>query len=48
LAVSDRVLLLESGRLMLDSPAGTLLDDPDLNRVFLGKTIAHGPGGAVR
>ncbi len=41
LAVSDRVLLLEGGRLMLDSPAGQLLDDPDLNRVFLGKTVTH-------
>ena len=41
LAVSDRVLLLEGGRLMLDSPAATLLDDPDLNRVFLGKAISH-------
>lgn len=41
LAVSDRVLLLEGGRLMLDSPAGKLLDDPDLNRVFLGKAVAH-------
>ncbi len=40
LAVSDRVLLLEGGRLMLDSPADTLLADPDLNRVFLGKTVA--------
>lgn len=37
LAVSDRVLLLEGGRLMLDSKADTLLNDPDLNRVFLGK-----------
>nr|WP_283949588.1 ABC transporter ATP-binding protein [Limobrevibacterium gyesilva] len=37
LTVSDRVLLLESGRLMLDSPAAKLLDDPDLNRVFLGR-----------
>ena len=40
LAVSDRVLLLEGGRLMLDSPAATLLDDPDLNRVFLGKAVS--------
>lgn len=42
LAVSDRVLLLESGRLMLDSPAARLLDDPDLNHVFLGRP-AGGP-----
>jgi branched-chain amino acid transport system ATP-binding protein len=39
LGVADRVLLLEAGRLMLDSPAGTLLDDPDLNRVFLGRHV---------
>ena len=39
LAVSDRVLLLEGGRLMLDSPAATFLHDPDLNRVFLGKAL---------
>lgn len=40
LAVADRVLLLESGRLALDTPAAKLLDDPDLNRIFLGKS-AH-------
>jgi branched-chain amino acid transport system ATP-binding protein len=37
LAMSDRVLLLESGRLTMDRPASELLHDPDLNRVFLGK-----------
>jgi branched-chain amino acid transport system ATP-binding protein len=41
LAVADRVLLLESGRLMLDSPAAGLLADPDLNRVFLGRPAAE-------
>ena len=41
LAVADRVLLLESGRLMLDSPAARLLEDPDLNRVFLGRPAAE-------
>ena len=40
LAVADRVLLLESGRLTLDTPAARLLDDPDLNRIFLGRA-AH-------
>ncbi len=40
LAVSDRVLLLESGRLVRDSPAAGLLDDPELNQVFLGRV--HG------
>ena len=47
LAVSDRVLLLEGGRLMLDSPAAKLLDDPDLNRVFLGRPAgAQDAGGS--
>ena len=40
LAVSDRVLLLEGGRLVMDGPAATLLADPDLNRVFLGRSPA--------
>jgi branched-chain amino acid transport system ATP-binding protein len=40
LAVSDRALVLEMGRLALDRPAATLLDDPDLNRLFLG---GHAP-----
>ena len=40
LAVADRVLLLESGRLTLDTPAAKLLDDPDLNRIFLGKSAS--------
>lgn len=36
LGVSDRVLLLEGGRLVMEGPADTFLRDPDLNRVFLG------------
>lgn len=36
LGVSDRVLLLEGGRLVMDGPAANFLNDPDLNRVFLG------------
>jgi branched-chain amino acid transport system ATP-binding protein len=36
LAVSDRVLLLEGGRLSLDCPASQLLNDPNLNSIFLG------------
>jgi branched-chain amino acid transport system ATP-binding protein len=39
LAVSDRVLLLEGGRLSMDRPASELLHDPDLNRVFLGGAV---------
>src|SRR5215470_2355875 len=36
LAVADRALVLEMGRLALDRPASELLDDPNLNRLFLG------------
>ncbi|CAH2599743.1 branched chain amino acid/phenylalanine ABC transporter ATP binding subunit LivF [Rhodovastum atsumiense] len=42
LAIADRVLLLEGGRVVLDSPAAALLDDPDLNRVFLGRAVGAG------
>jgi branched-chain amino acid transport system ATP-binding protein len=40
LAISDRALALETGRLALDRPASELLKDPDLNRLFLG---GHAP-----
>jgi branched-chain amino acid transport system ATP-binding protein len=36
LKYADRALVLEMGRLALDRPAGELLQDPDLNRLFLG------------
>jgi len=36
LQYADRALVLEMGRLALDRPAADLLDDPDLNRLFLG------------
>jgi len=36
LKYADRALVLEMGRLALDRPAGELLEDPDLNRLFLG------------
>jgi branched-chain amino acid transport system ATP-binding protein len=36
LKYSNRALVLEMGRLALDRPAAVLLDDPDLNRLFLG------------
>ena len=36
----DRALVLEMGRLALDKPAAELLDDPNLNRLFLG---GHAP-----
>ncbi|HVO89460.1 MAG TPA: ABC transporter ATP-binding protein [Casimicrobiaceae bacterium] len=40
LKFADRALVLEMGRLALDRPASQLLDDPDLNRLFLG---GHAP-----
>jgi branched-chain amino acid transport system ATP-binding protein len=40
LAFADRALVLELGRLALDRPAGELLHDPDLNRLFLGGVAA--------
>lgn len=36
LKFSDRALALEMGRLAVDRPAAELLDDPNLNRLFLG------------
>jgi branched-chain amino acid transport system ATP-binding protein len=36
LKYANRALVLEMGRLALDRPAGELLDDPNLNRLFLG------------
>jgi branched-chain amino acid transport system ATP-binding protein len=36
LKYADRALVLEMGRLALDRPAAELLNDPDLNRLFLG------------
>ena len=35
---ADRALVLEMGRLALDRPARELLQDPDLNRLFLGSS----------
>jgi len=36
LKFANRALVLEMGRLALDRPAGELLGDPNLNRLFLG------------
>ena len=36
LKYSNRALVLEMGRLALDRPAAEVLQDPDLNRLFLG------------
>ncbi len=43
LKYADRALVLEMGRLALDRPASELLNDPDLNRLFLG---GHAPKAA--
>ncbi len=40
LKYANRALVLEMGRLALDRPAAALLDDPDLNRLFLGGAAA--------
>jgi len=44
LKYSNRALVLEMGRLALDRPAASLLDDPDLNRLFLG---GHAPAAGA-
>ena len=40
LKVSDEAIALESGRLVLHKPAGELLADPDIERLFLGGAMA--------
>jgi branched-chain amino acid transport system ATP-binding protein len=47
LKYSNRALVLEMGRLALDRPASTLLDDPNLNRLFLGGAAPHGGAGTA-
>ena len=42
LKYANRALVLEMGRLALDRPAAELLDDPDLNRLFLGGVAKQG------
>jgi branched-chain amino acid transport system ATP-binding protein len=41
LKYANRALVLEMGRLALDRPAGALLNDPNLNRLFLGGSVVH-------
>ena len=41
LAVSDRVLVLEGGRLVQECPAAELIADPNLNQIFLGRHVAR-------
>ena len=47
LKVADRALALDMGRLAIDRPAAELLQDPDLNRLFLGGT-RHNSSSAHR
>jgi branched-chain amino acid transport system ATP-binding protein len=47
LGYADRALVLEMGRLALDRPAGELLEDPDLNRLFLGGSVGAAKGGGA-
>jgi branched-chain amino acid transport system ATP-binding protein len=42
LKYANRALVLEMGRLALDRPAAEVLDDPDLNRLFLGGVAEQG------
>ena len=46
LKMADEAIALESGRLVLHKPAGELLDDPHLERLFLGgaHAVAAPPG----
>jgi len=48
LKYSNRALVLEMGRLALDRPATEVLDDPDLNRLFLGGHAKRGTSGTVQ
>jgi len=41
LKYANRALVLETGRLALDRAASELLDDPNLNRLFLGGAANH-------
>ena len=41
LKFADRALVLEMGRLALDRHASELLEDPNLNRLFLGGSVAQ-------
>ena len=47
LKMADDAIALESGRLVLHKPAGELLADPDIERLFLGgmQPVADRPAG---
>lgn len=47
LKMADEAIALESGRLVLHKPAGELLADPNLERIFLGGAHAAEPSPAA-
>ncbi len=46
LKMADEAIALESGRLVLHKPADELLNDPHIERLFLGGAHAAAPAGA--
>ena len=46
LKVADEAIALESGQLVLHMPAGELLNDPNIERLFLGGAAAAAPAAA--
>ena len=44
LKISDDAIALESGRLVLHKPAGELLADPNIERLFLGGAMESSSG----
>ncbi len=47
LAASDQGAVLEAGVVRLSAPAGELLDDPEVARLYLGAATAHRPPSAA-
>lgn len=45
LAVADRGVVMESGRVRLDGPAKEILDDPEIADLYLGGMIKKDPIG---
>jgi branched-chain amino acid transport system ATP-binding protein len=46
LKISDEVIALESGRRVLQTPASELLNDPNIERLFLGSAHPTARSGA--
>jgi len=47
LKIADEAIALESGRRVLQKPAGELLNDPHIERLFLGGAGTHGTAPAA-